>query len=777
MKLQSQGSKDCSWTPGLGCLSSDTQKGVCLECQQGFIKQPGQIDCKKQENPLKLDKSDFEASTTSINIKFSSDISIKKREDLTVILSQTSTPQLINIKIAAIKIFQQELIIKLDFDKTEELKDKEVKIENGRFDIITSDMIEDLKNKKPLTSSNSIGKKGFPEDFYSEYPIKVEKINFYQPSKQSGAMAGAQKGAEIAAQITKPAIMVLMVFSMPAAIALQKMIFSLDYLEFINIRDVPQNVLNFIDLASQGNLFGDLKPFGDSYKFEDGRKEINETNEEGEDTKEEEELKSSGRILPEVTRGKSFCRAHRVFDTQEMSCYGWNNFGQYVFILIGFGILGFIFFIIAYFMNRSEKKKISNQDEESNLNLQKFNQVNKKDKIEQDKKIERGKFKRMILWIASIFSIKFYLGFCLGVELDVLISALIGLKYAQINSLAGILNTVISSVVVLLYTMLIGLIFKFIWSLAKKQKKDDQSQQKNQKKEQNNQEAVKKQTSRLDFVVEDINLQIPLAPMMVCLSLIKDYTISFIVVFLVEYPVIQIVSIFIFCVVIVVFIIMKRPLEKLIDNIVLGFTNLCYACLMITYLLLQQFSKGMDQKNRYSILGTTAIVLIALIFLVNVFAALISIVMILVELIQKCRAKNKKQQQMVPENQSNDKSFIDQGHLGGSKFVLGRIKKKKNKTFKSLDKRISLEDQDKLNKTENQKKNKTGASLDQKNKDVLTNGFKNYPQDKKFINTIADKKANIKRSLKSKLESKRNPYVQNGGESTGKNNKMEFTLK
>jgi hypothetical protein len=49
----------------------------------------------------------------------------------------------------------------------------------------------------------------------------------------------AQKAAEIGSYISKPAIAILMIFAMPSAVSLLKVIFPLDYLEYLDVRDKP----------------------------------------------------------------------------------------------------------------------------------------------------------------------------------------------------------------------------------------------------------------------------------------------------------------------------------------------------------------------------------------------------------------------------------------------------------------------------------------------------------------------------------------------------------
>ena len=58
---------------------------------------------------------------------------------------------------------------------------------------------------------------------------------------------------------------------MPAALSLQKTIQSLDYLNYMNVKDLPRNVRFVIDLTGEGNFFSSLDPFGEFYKFNEGR--------------------------------------------------------------------------------------------------------------------------------------------------------------------------------------------------------------------------------------------------------------------------------------------------------------------------------------------------------------------------------------------------------------------------------------------------------------------------------------------------------------------------
>ena len=60
------------------------------------------------------------------------------------------------------------------------------------------------------------------------------------------------------------------------------------------------------------------------------------------------------------------------------------------------------------------------------------------------------------------------MGFCLGIELDIFIGALIGLKYSSTQHFKGIVNLIASLVVVLFYTIITVCVIEFIYKSSKK---------------------------------------------------------------------------------------------------------------------------------------------------------------------------------------------------------------------------------------------------------------------------------------------------------------------
>jgi hypothetical protein len=111
------------------------------------------------------------------------------------------------------------------------------------------------------------------------------------------------------------------------------------------------------------------------------------------------------------------------------------------------------------------------------------------------------------------------------------------------------------------------------------------------------------------------------------------------------------------CLVIMIFVIFKWPLDNWRENVSLGLTNILYCGIMVVYLFLESISKDMSQKDRYNKLGTTGMIIIALILLVNVIFALVTLLLIFIEKITKCRNKSKKNQEVAPADNSETKNI------------------------------------------------------------------------------------------------------------------------
>jgi hypothetical protein len=62
-----------------------------------------------------------------------------------------------------------------------------------------------------------------------------------------------------------------MISSMPSAVSFQKKIQFLEYVEYLDIKNIPSNIREILEASNIADLFKHLIPFGDFYKFKDGK--------------------------------------------------------------------------------------------------------------------------------------------------------------------------------------------------------------------------------------------------------------------------------------------------------------------------------------------------------------------------------------------------------------------------------------------------------------------------------------------------------------------------
>ena len=89
--------------PGCRTCKFEDDKFTCLSCEQGYIQLGDPLSCKKQDQPLKLEKTNFDTMSTTIKLAFTSNISIKDKSKIVVIFSDTSIPQPVTMKITSIR--------------------------------------------------------------------------------------------------------------------------------------------------------------------------------------------------------------------------------------------------------------------------------------------------------------------------------------------------------------------------------------------------------------------------------------------------------------------------------------------------------------------------------------------------------------------------------------------------------------------------------------------------------------------------------------------------
>lgn len=96
-------------------------------------------------------------------------------------------------------------------------------------------------------------------------------MSVYIPKEESGTVAAANSAASIGSQIVKPLTIGLMIVALPVAVTLIKVLQALDFLTFINIKNMPKNVKFILKMVGQGSFVGGMMDpmLGDFWLFDD----------------------------------------------------------------------------------------------------------------------------------------------------------------------------------------------------------------------------------------------------------------------------------------------------------------------------------------------------------------------------------------------------------------------------------------------------------------------------------------------------------------------------
>ena len=513
----------------------------------------------------------------------------------------------------------------LDFKNTEEFKGKEISIVDEKFEIISSNQLESYKKKDVFMAIDTITKKGSPLILFGNYPIQSQKIDYYSNGEQQGTVATvhtiSEVSIEVVSKMTIPTVVILMVVYMPSALGLQKTIQYVEYLKYINIKNVPLNVVQIIKLVSSGNLFTFLNFFGTRFNFS-----------------EEKAKDSESRIR--VLSGSNFCRTHEIFDKDGLGCNAWNNLGIFVFQFIGLGLLIGLLKFLGCVNSRKNKIQPSEPEIKDNKDLGK---IDEDTDVSVQNGVKRGCCAKAILFFGNIFNFGFFINFSIGIQLNILLVSFLGLKYSRFNYVGGVLSFLLSLLIVVLYFILAVVISKKAWDVNRQIKKNIDKNNSDSE----NKIKIENQADKWIFLMEGVKKDVPLAPFIVAANIIKDYFISLVVVFSVEYSLWQI--IFPVCLIVTVglFTIIKKPYEVSLENIFHFASNLSYLTVLILFLVIDRLSNNMSSKDRYQYLGTACVVIISLILIFNLIFALS---MLIRSVYTACKKKVKIEQKSKVEN-------------------------------------------------------------------------------------------------------------------------------
>ena len=77
---------------------------------------------------------------------------------------------------------------------------------------------------------------------------------------------------------------------------------------------------------------------------------------------------------------------------------------------------------------------------------------------------------RLLFFVENIFSFEFLMSYFLGIQMDIMIGGMVGLKYARFNSFPTVISVLVSSLVVLFYGFVTVMITIKVHIFSKKNK-------------------------------------------------------------------------------------------------------------------------------------------------------------------------------------------------------------------------------------------------------------------------------------------------------------------
>ena len=187
-----------------------------------------------------------------------------------------------------------------------------------------------------------------------------------------------------------------------------------------------------------------------------------------------------------------------------------------------------------------------------------------------------------------------------------------GLKYINMDSGTGMVNLMVSIAIIIFYGVVTIIITKKIWDLSKKDI--------NLRAESKN----KSELGKWEFLYIGIDRKKSFTGYIVVMNAIKDLIISPIFVFGVDNAIFQIVPILVVVFSIGVFVIIRMPFDKKIENIAMFINSISYTAVLIIFMIIH-YSHDKNQKYRHEKLGTPCVIILSFMLLFNLCLAIYTI--------------------------------------------------------------------------------------------------------------------------------------------------------
>ncbi len=211
-------------------------------------------------------------------------------------------------------------------------------------------------------------------------------------------------------------------------------------------------------------------------------------------------------------------------------------------------------------------------------------------------------------------------------ELDILMGAFVGLKYARTSSFADLFNLLISLVCISFYaTLTVVVIIKIL--LFNKKPKDNIEET-----------HWERKIAKWKGLYEGLNTKVSFASYVVALNVVKDFVISSFIILAVENSKLQLIPTILFITLTGVFVMIKKPFDSCLANWTIIINNFAYTSVLVIFYMIENNSSDMTQKERHTKLGFPCVIIICIILVINLIIGIATMVVMIREACKKMRS-------------------------------------------------------------------------------------------------------------------------------------------
>lgn len=142
-----------------------------------------------------------------------------------------------------------------------------------------------------------------------------------------------------------------------------------------------------------------------------------------------------------------------------------------------------------------------------------------------------------------------------------------------------------------------------------------------------------KQVVSFSIFFDDIHKTCKIGQFVILLRFLCDLSIPIFIIFLVNYPLVQVSGILISVSIRALFIVITRPFNSICQNIIEFLNEFLYSLILFLYFLLAQFSEEIKEKNKYNLVGNLILLLVFVILIINTVNMVVYSVMIPIGLV------------------------------------------------------------------------------------------------------------------------------------------------